>query len=283
MHNIKKLSKRTILYSVISALVFLALFCLTFRDRAKEEGLLQAKVVTFGDSVFGEVRDNTAVPCLLQEYLGETVYNGAMGGTCAARTEELKRMDYPKGSLSLVGLAKALYAGDFGVQKSGVFRESMMEYFPEVIDGLAALDFSETELVLIQHGLNDYHAGIPIENPDNPYDEYSFLGALRSSVELLKKANPNVRIVLVTPTYTWYLSQGKTCEEVDFGGGVLAEYVNAEMALAEEMGLEVIDLYHDYLPNEMFEDYALYSKDGVHPNEEGRRMMAWKIVEALTH
>ena len=278
----KAITKKTIIYGIVSALLFAALFLLTFRDRSTVENRQQVDIVTFGDSVFGEVRDETAVPALLQETLGKTVFNAAMGGTGMARTAEEQRMDYPKGSLTLIGLSKAIYAKDFGVQHSGEFRESMMEYFPEVIEGLEKIDFSQVEMVLIQHGINDYHGGIPIENPENPYDEYSFLGALRSSVELLREVNPDMRIVLITPLYTWYESGTLTCEEVNYGGGVLEDYVNAELALAEELGLEVIDLYHDFLPQGSWEDYAPYTRDGVHPSEEGRYRIAEIIAEELS-
>lgn len=277
----RALAKQTILYGFLAAFLFGAFFLATFRDSTKGLASEQVDIVTFGDSVFGEIRDETAVPALLEVALEKSVFNGAMGGTGIARTEADRRLDYTRGSLSLVGLTKSIYARDFGVQQSGEYRESMMEYFPEVIDGLEAIDFTQVETIVIQHGINDYHAGTPIDNPEDPYDEYSFLGALRGSIKMLRKVNPDVRILLVTPTYTWYIYEELTCEEMDYGGGVLEEYVNAELALGAELGVEVLDLYHDYLPHEKPEDYALYTRDGVHPTEEGRRMMAEKIAEVL--
>lgn len=266
---------------LVSAILFVALFFGTFGIVFGEEEKIPVQIVTFGDSIFGEVRDETAIPALLEQLTGRSVFNSAMGGTCAARVEEDRRMDYLTGSLSLAGLSRSVYAEDFAVQQSGNFRDHMMEYFAEVIDGLEKVDFESVEIVLIQHGINDYHAGVPIENPEDPYDEYSFLGALRTAVEALRKANPDMRIVLITPPYTWYPYVGQTCEERDNGGGVLADYVNAEIAFADEMGLEIIDLYHDFLPNESWEDYALYTRDGLHPNEAGRVLWAEKIAWEL--
>jgi len=258
-----------------------ALFLGTFRGGAVEDDKLKVQMVTFGDSVFGEVRDDTAIPALLEELTGLKVFNSAMGGTCIARFEENRRMDYLQGSLSMVGLAKSIYAKDFGVQQSGYYRDHMMDYFEEVIDTLEKVDFESVEIVLIQQGVNDYHAGVPIENPEDPYDVYTYLGALRTAVEALQKANPDMRIVLVTPAYTWYILTGLNCEQQDNGGGVLEDYVNAEISFAEEMGLEIIDLYHDFLPNDSWEDYTLYTRDGLHPNEEGRRLWAEKIAGEL--
>lgn len=280
-HMDKQKKKRKIIYGAISVLVFGILFPVTFRSRAERGDVLQVQIVAFGDSVFGLIRDETAVPQQVQDLTGQSVYNAAFGGTCLARTDSDRRMDYASGSLSFVGLAKAVRAGDFGVQQALRVRESNTEYFAEVIDGLEAVDFAQVETVLIQQGLNDYHAGTPIENRNDPYDEYSFLGALRTAVEALRKKNPEVRIVLITPTYTWYTATGLTCEEADQGGGVLEAYVEAELRAGEELGIEVVDVYHDFYPHESWDDMNLYTSDGLHPNEEGRKKLAERIAEKL--
>ncbi len=268
-------------YTLVGMLLFVLLFPATFQDRGEGTGRYQVDIVAFGDSEFGEVRDGTAVPSLLQELIDRSVFNAGMGGTCLARLERDKRLDYAKGSLSMTGLAKAIWAGDFGVQRTARIRESMTEYFPEVVAGLAEVDFSRVEIVLIQQGLNDYHAGVPIENPEDPWDEYTFLGALRSSVYALRKANPDIRIVVVSPIYTWYTAKGTTCQEEDQGGGVLEVYVEALERAAGELELEFIDMYHDLYPHEEWEDWKRYTRDGMHLNEAGRRLMAEKIAREL--
>lgn len=266
---------------LISAILFVAFLLAAFWNNTGEPEKMQVQIVTFGDSIFGEIRDETAIPVQLEGLLGKSVYNAALGGTCMARTAETVRLDTLRGTLSMVGLVKSVYARDLRVQRAGTYRESMTEYFPEVLEGLEKVDFSKVEMVIIQQGVNDYHGGVPIENPEDPYDEYTFTGALRTTVELLRKCNPNVEIVLVTPGYTWYIQTGKTCEESDFGGGVLEDYVKAEIALAQELGVEVIDMYSDFLPHEHWEDYELYTRDGLHPNEAGRALWAQRLAEEL--
>lgn len=275
------LENRKMIYGILAVLLFCLLFCLTFRGRAEGLERQQVQIVTFGDSVFGETRDDTAVPAKLQAILGQSVYNAAMGGTCVARTLAERRMDYAKSSLSVVGLSKAVLADDYGVQQSLRVRESNTEYFEEVIDGLERVDFSRVRTIVIQGGINDYHAGTLIEDPEDPYNEYTFLGAIRIAVNHFRKANPGVRILLVTPTYTWYIFTNLTCEESDQGGGLLEDYVNAEIRVAEELGIEVVDVYHDFFPHEKWEDKDLYTRDGLHPNEKGREMLAQRIAEVL--
>mgnify|MGYP002510055497 FL=1 len=273
---------RKIIYGIVVGALFAALFLVSFRPRESFTDRQPVSIVIFGDSIFGEIRDEEAVPARLEEILGKSVYNGAFGGTCAARVEPERRLDYARDVFSLAELAKSAESGDFGVQQSISMRESNTEYFGDVIDGLDAIDFSGVEIIVIQQGLNDYHAGVPIENPDEPYDERTFMGAVRSAVRSFRRVNPQARIVMITPVYTWYIVSGKTCEETDNGGGVLEDYVNADLRLAEELDLEVIDVYHDFYTHEEWEDWRLYSRDGLHPNETGRKMLTERIAEGLS-
>ena len=90
-----------------------------------------------------------------------------------------------------------------------------------------------------------------------------------------------MRIILMTQTYTWLRQTGDTCEEYDAGYGNQEAYIQAEIEIAEELGLELIDLYHDLFPHDSWEDWELYTTDGMHPNEAGRVMLAEVIVEYL--
>lgn len=240
-----------------------------------------AQIVVFGDSAYGNVRDESSIPEQLGRLLGKTVYNAAFGGTCASRNDRGRRLDYSGDSLSLPALTKAIWAEDFGIQQTIRPVQDVTYYFGDVVDGLERIDFSLVETVIIGYGLNDYTGGAPLENERDPMDEYTFAGALRKSLKTLKEINPSLRIVLVTPTYSWIITTRQTCEEFDGGGGILEDYVEKEIAVAAEMGVEVIDLYHDFFIHEEWEDRMLYTVDGLHPNEAGRALIAEKIAGYL--
>lgn len=277
----QKLSRDKIICVSTAFLLLALLAAATLRDRSDRLERSRVQIVALGDSIFGLVQDETSIPAQVGALTGMTVFNGAFGGTCISRIDGERRLDYVKDSLSLVGLAKAVAADDFGVQQTLKSRESNTQYYMETVDELERVDFSSVELVLIMHGLNDYYSGVPIHNEKDSYDEYTFIGALRSSIEFLHQANPGMRIVLVTPTYTWYLASGETCEEYNVGRGVQEDYINAEMELAQELGIEVIDVYHDVYPHEKWEDWELYTVDGFHPNQSGRELLADIIAEYL--
>ncbi len=276
-----KISRQTIVYGLSAVLIFAILFVCSFRTFSEEKSIEQPKIVAFGDSVFGLIRDDTSVSSLLGSQLGVEVFNAGFGGSCMSKTVGTNKLGYSMDVVSMVGLTKAILADDFGVQRGSRWRESSTEYFPEVIETLESIDFTQVETVLIQHGLNDYHAGAPIENEEDPYDVYTYLGALRSSVEGLRRVNPELRIVLVTPNYTWYERTGVTCEEADYGGGLLEDYVNAQIRVAQELNVEIVDVYHGLFADTSWDGKEVYTWDGLHPNELGRALMAERIADAL--
>lgn len=271
---------KLIIYWITAAMLFVVLLCLTFPIRETDKAY-EPQIVVLGDSIMAQVRDETSVSEQLAALTGKEIFNGALGGTCLSRIDTEKRIAYTKDSLSFAAISRAVALDDFGFQQSTKVRENATEYFAEVIDDLEKIDFSKVDILLVQYGVNDYHAGIPIDNPEDPFDEYTFNGALRSAIAFWRENYPDIRIILLTSTYSWYDHFGLTCEEKDEGGGILEDYVNAEIRVAEEMNVEIIDLYHDLYPHKVWEDEDIYTKDGLHPNEAGRLLLAETIAAYL--
>lgn len=275
---------KTIAYGCVICICFAALLRATYKSRCLEKPQKEYAIVTMGDSVMGVCRDETSIVSQLSSLLNTSVFNGALGGTSLSRINDLDSMGYSKDCMSGVSLSKAIASGDFGPQQATKVKESMTEYFPETIDEMEQIDFSKVDILLLQYGFNDYHAGIPIYPAEGENEEASFVGALESCVKSLQEAYPNLRIVLVTPTYSWYPYNELThltCEEYNLGGGVLEEYVNAEIQTAHALRVEILDVYHNFYSHDTWEDWEIYTTDGLHPNEEGRTLLAEKIAAYL--
>lgn len=272
--------KQKIIYGICGTLLILVLLPVLLRSDRQTD--IQAEVLFLGDSIIGQYRDETSIPWLVAQQTGMSVVNGDFGGTTMSRQNREGRDAYYWDGLSFSQLAKAVAAQDFGGQQTIRTKNYVTMHFGDIVDELDRLDLSSVRTMVISYGMNDYTTGSPICNPDDPEDPYTMEGAMRTGIGLLQQSYPNLRIIFVSPTYCWWFidTEGSVvdfCENHDFGGGHLEEYVEAQRKVAQECGVEFLDLYHGYYPNEKLEDWHLYTEDGIHPNEAGRR----KIAETL--
>lgn len=272
------MQKKQIVYTVTALAVLALLWGMqAFAGRKSAE---EYYMVCLGDSILAPVKKLHGIVDALEGELQKPVYNGALGGTCLSRGEEERRLAYTHDSLSMVALAEAIAYDDFGPQKAAHIRENGTDYFADTIAGLSEVDFDNVEVLLIEHGTNDYNSGVPLVNPEDPEDEYTFAGALRKTIRLLKQKLPDTRIILVTPTYCWFPQLGYDCETWKPAGATLAEYVELEKQIARELGVELIDNY-PLFSHEDEEDCYRYTVDGLHATELGRQMIADAIIRYL--
>ena len=276
-----KYKKEIVLWGIslgLFVLIFAGLFAL---QRGNSPVRQPVDIVTMGDSIMGETRDDTSVVACLSRMTGKSVVNGCLGGTAMSYVDKTRDPNNTYEMYSMAALAKAISAKDFSAQNTRRFVNPATEYFEDTFDALERVDFEKTDVLFICHGLNDFHAGVPLENEKDPYDEYSYAGAVRSVVRNLRNHYPDLRIIFLTPTYTWYPGTGLTCENLWTDGPVLEQYVDILLRTTEELGIESIDLYHDFYDHASFEDWSKYTRDGSHPNEAGREKIARAMADYL--
>ncbi len=275
--------KDKIIYGTCGALLILAMAPLLFAHGRKAD--TQAQILFLGDSIVGQYRDETSIPALVAEMLDVEVANGAFGGTTMSLQNRDWRDAYYWDGFSFSRLARAIAAQDFGLQQTVRTKDYVTMNFRDIVDELDRLDLTSVQTVVVSYGMNDYTTGSPIGNPEDPQDPYTMEGAMRRGIEHLRQGYPHLRIIFISPTYCWFANtEGsicQTCETSDFGGGYMEEYVEAQRRVAEECGVEFVDLYHDYYPHEKMTDWAQYTHDGIHPNESGRRKIAETLAETL--
>lgn len=273
----KRYVRELILFGIAAVLagVILAAGC---REPEKE---YVYDIVFLGDSIVG----NGSITDILEERLGKTVYNGALGGSCMSVNhgytwESIGAMEW-----SMVRLAQAIYGDDFTSPLAAVtYAEEyrpvnmlVLNYFYERIRGLSQMDFSKTRILLIEHGTNDYNCGQPVDNEENPMDSTTFGGALRTTLTLLQEKYPDLRIILISPIYCEI--DGIPCYEGNLGGGILDEFVQKEQEIAQEFQVEWLDMYRG---SGIWEDNAEdYLYDGLHLTEAGIALIGNQIADYL--
>ncbi len=265
----------------IAAACVICAFLLYFGYRNVDAGTEDRHwdVIALGDSIIGKEREDGPIHVYFEEYSGMTMLNAAFGGNCASVGENADRYSYNDESLSLCRLTEAVCYRDFGVLKADIAASRVKaDYFEETLEQLAVADFNQADILLLEFGANDYTAGRKLDNPEDPTDIYTYGGALRYAIELLREAYPDLKIVLVTPLYC-HLAERENCLKEDFGGGTLDEYADLEKRIAEEYGLDVVDVFYEIGIDES--NVMQYTRDGMHLRNEGRQFYARFLAEKI--
>lgn len=220
--------------------------------------LSEWQLVFFGDSIIGNYKGSFSVPGVVTGLSGASTYNYAIGGTQAA--------DMPDYDNSFPDMVQQFIARELSSTRDDT-------EFP-----YETLETSEQKLCFVIHyGLNDYFNGGLIHNPDNPNDAETFSGALRTGVAYLQETYPDATILLMTPPFCTYFSNGM--DKNSDMGGILTDYVAAVEQVALEQNVICMNNYTGLGITEATSH--IYLTDGCHLNETGRFLLGTQIIAAL--
>lgn len=258
----------------IVVLVIAVFLVLPFWNRPKT---LQYDIVFLGDSIIGNLNGEDSITEMVGDELGKSTFNGAFGGTTFSSGDDSAQWGSVTNSQwSMVELADAIAYNDWKSQIGtmqyadyyGKVNAQSLYYFEERMKALSQIDFSQVEWLIIEHGTNDYNCGRRLDNPEDLYDDTTFGGAMRHSLEVLKEAYPDMQIVIMSPLYCEFGQEGeKKCYSWDWGYGTLEDYIQLEKEIASEYGILYMDAYSG---SGIWEENAQnYLSDGLHPTAEG--------------
>ncbi len=268
---------------IISAMLIIAAVLVV---RGKGSGKTGHDIVIFGDSIVAYTQDDSSLANLLSRATGMDVFDLSFGGTLMSYQATDETPASFRNNLCMAAISKGIVADDYSLQINTHISDSATDYFEDRAQGFKTVDFKKTDIVIIEQCINDYHCAVPIGDV-NSTSEFTYCGALKMTVENIRRANPDIRIIILSPTMKW-IDEETTAEDVDCGEGTFTDYVNAQRKMAEYLGVEYIDLTHIYdAPSEKYEENGeaicgyTYTVDGTHPNYYGRDRIAETIAEYL--
>ena len=147
------------------------------------------------------------------------------------------------------------------------------------------------DIVIIQFGLNDSTINVWKNPPDTKsrVSQGQYVTQLEQWVETLRKQN--IQVILMTPNPMRWTPQliklyGKPPylpKDPDGLNVTLIPYVQDVRDLAKKHKLPLVDVYaafqkHGKLPGKSVDGLLL---DGMHPNDEGQRMIADMLIETI--
>lgn len=241
------------------------------------------QIVFFGDSNIAYDFDDKTIPHRVAERIECDVYNCAVGGTAAAKINTANFFDKSFDLLCLYNVTKIMEIED---------HQPLLDFFWEAtqneqqatgkMEMLTNIDYDEIDYIVISYGLNDYTTGRPINN-ENPYDERTYEGALRSSIERLQKLCPNATIIVSSITYCVFYENGEVVEdgyERSWGGGHIDDYRDAAEVVAAEYD-NVIFMDNLELLGIDRTNYEEYIRDDLHLNVVGQEKYTDILVEII--
>lgn len=224
--------------------------------------LSETCVLFFGDSVIANYTDTMSIPGVVNGLTGASVYNCGYGGNSAALGSEDR--------IGLPDILKAFFQGDLSELPSEEQVYKGIASYRENPPGKEKLCF------VINYGLNDYFKGYAISSEDS-YDVYTYCGAIRTAVRTIRENVPDAQIILCTPNSIAEFEAGT--EPHGSEGSVLADYVTAEIALAQELEVELLDNYHEL--GITAENSDLYLDDKIHPSLACRYLMGKRLCGVI--
>ncbi|MBR1772003.1 MAG: SGNH/GDSL hydrolase family protein [Lachnospiraceae bacterium] len=220
-------------------------------------------VVFFGDSVIGSFSETSSIPGAFGGLTGAHYYNCGKGGSNATMIKE--------NSLGIPAVVDLFLAKDVShFEENTQIYQGMTDYFEHAKK-------KRNKCFVLNFGLNDYYSGLPVRNEEDPYDIYTYAGAMRTAINKLSEAYPDAVIVLMTPNFTNYFGCG--LEPQSDVGGLLPDYVGAVVSIAEANDYLLLDNYTTLGID--IDNHTEYLLDGTHPNESTRYTIAQNLARLM--
>lgn len=279
--NIKKYFILAMIATVSAGLLLATTKIGVKKQYPTDENRLQ--ILFFGDSNIANASEGKTIPERVAEYIECDAYNCAVGGTTAAKINNADYFDHTADLFCLYNISKIMEIEEY--QALLDFYDTMPvneQMAIEKVDMLTQIKYEEIDYVIISYGVNDYTAGIPADS-EEPFEENTYEGALRKSVERIQKMCPDSTIIISSITYCSYTGEEdnkKDGYEYDWGGGYINEYRDAAKRVASEYS-NVIFMDNLELLDINASNYNQYLSDGIHFSAMGQKMYTDCLVSII--
>lgn len=177
-------------------------------------------------------------------------------------------------------------ARNYGVGGSRIARLYSKEGCPSDEDFNMRVERMDPDFdaVVIFGGTNDFgHGTVPLGEMGDD-DVYTFYGALKTLCLYLIKNYPDKQIVFVTPLHRLNeeLDYKKRLEENNPNARPISDFVNAIREVCELFSIPVLDMFKEgSMPARVWAWCENHMPDGLHPNDNGHKIIAHKLQKFL--
>lgn len=234
--------------------------------------------VAFGDSI----TQGGAYPDYVSSLTGANYINVGFGSTRLARTN---RENYPWKDIGMCDLVDAITSGDWSLTDAAI--SEIDGYYGNTIystiyNRLKSINFNNVDFITFMYGTNDANNPVFEIGGTDSNDTYTVNGALNHIIQSLITTYPHIKVYALSPIFRRKLSgwgDGDSDDSKLPDGVYLYDIAQAIVDKAKEYHIPVKDMYNESGINRYNADHFL--KDGVHPGDEGVKLMNEVIYKYL--
>lgn len=255
-------------------------------------------VVLFGNYPFSDDRNSedglaNLIAAMAEERLkgsgtDVTVYNCSIGGSYVAAERPQFTTAQPWDAFSpywMSLMTTDISTDDYYGAAVTALGEEVPDEIKEVRKTLSEIDFDKVDVIAILYDGTDYLLGRPISDSPDHTEIQQFIPHLSAALDILLENHPDVRIIVLSPTYAFSDQLDENGDYVSsdihvYGESrqTLSRYAIQEYHLCAEKGVTFIDNIYGTFNEDEAKDYLT---DNLHLNVEGRRKVAERLVSAL--
>lgn len=244
-------------------------------------------VVVLGNSPFSDQRDaDDGVINLVSSMTDATIYNCSVANShLAASQATFSADDDPMDAFNLYWLTTLIALRNTWICESAL--DIMGDDAPAdahyAYDTLSTLDFQNVDVIAIMYDASDYLEERPLYNIENTTDIQTFAGNMDASLEVLREYLPHIRIIVMSPTYAYYVEENGEYISSDIhksDGYSLSTYAGNLERIAYTHTVSYLDNIYGTVNEDNAADYL---EDHLHLNAAGRRKLAERFVYALEY
>ena len=251
----------------------------------KDDGV--QTILCLGNDTFADDRDSKdSLTSMIAEKaadkdLNVSVINGSFAGTTISNEDQFITDETLADMFNLYWVVTALCEQDFTYQRNALTKVDGDKNYGDTLDELEALDMSAVDTLVLFYDGSDYQADRHVTDPSYEMNTSTYVGALSSSLKMFQETYPQVRIIVLSPTYMQFVDENGELQNGDTynnGNGAMPNYLLNLIDVTQEYSVTVIDNYYGSISED---NYKKNLDDAIHLNKKGREIIADRLVAIL--
>ena len=264
--------------------------CITFESESTVEykyiePIVKKKVVCFGDSITGMLRNDTSYPSIMGINNDDLdVINQGYSGCCFTDNGAITTY----APFSFNRLVDAICDRDFTLQDASDKVNSSKSLYDAIYDEhlatLKTIDFATVDFITVFYGTNDWgNNKILLSSEDTSTSNKQRTNvedAVLYSFDKLISKYPNLRFIVVGPYWRDITNDGEDSNATPNGNGhYLYEFADKIMEWSQKFNVKCINLYRESCASKYTK--CLFTYDGTHPTQLMSNQISKKLSDAI--